>query len=63
MARAYRVISLTDAIHAKNQEMHEQGLRDLSIFTKLMTFDEYKEAWEKGIDPWEGGGDPENKVK
>ena len=43
--------------------MHEYGLKDLSIFTKLMTFDEYKEAWEKGIDPWLGGGDPENKVE
>ena len=25
---------------------------------------EYEDAWEKGLDPWEGGaGDPENKVK
>ncbi|MSU01111.1 cysteine hydrolase family protein [Tissierella pigra] len=63
LARAYKVISLTDAIHSKTEEMHENGLKDLSIFTKLMDFDEYKDAWEKGLDPWTGGGDPENKVE
>ncbi|NLK43931.1 MAG: cysteine hydrolase [Tissierellia bacterium] len=63
LARAYKVITLTDATYSKTQEMHEYGLKDLSIFTKLMTFDEYKEAWENGIDPWVGGGDPENKVE
>jgi len=63
LARAYKVITLTDATYSKTKEMHEHGLKDLSIFTKLMTFDEYKEAWENGIDPWIGGGDPENKVE
>jgi hypothetical protein len=43
--------------------MQEYGLKDLSIFAKIMTIDEYKDAWEKGLDPWEGGGDKENKVK
>ena len=63
LANAYRVITLTDGVHSKNQEMHEYGLNDLSIFTKLMTIDEYTDAWEKGIDPWVGGGDTENKVE
>ena len=43
--------------------MHEYGLNDLSIFSKIMTIDEYIDAWEKDLDPWEGGGDKENKVK
>ncbi|WGX75266.1 hypothetical protein QJS64_14645 [Paraclostridium bifermentans] len=43
--------------------MNEAGLRDLSIFTKVMTIDEYIDAWEKDLDPWVGGGDTENKVE
>ena len=43
--------------------MHEYGLNDLSIFTKVMTIDEYITAWDNGKDPWLGGGDRENKVK
>lgn len=43
--------------------MHEYGLNDLSMFTKLMTIDEYIDAKEKGIDPWVGAGDTENKVE
>ena len=60
---AYKVITLSDGVHSKNEEMHQAGLRDLSIFTKVMTIDEYIDAWEKGIDPWLGGGDKENKVE
>ena len=60
---AYKVITLSDGVHSKNDEMHEAGLRDLSLFTKLMKIDEYIESWEKGIDPWAGGGDKENKVE
>jgi nicotinamidase-related amidase len=60
---AYKVITLSDGVHSKNDEMHESGLRDLSIFTKVMTIDEYIDAWEKGLDPWAGGGDTENKVE
>lgn len=60
---AYKVITLSDGVHSKNDEMHESGLRDLSIFTKVMTIDEYIDAWEKGLDPWVGGGDTENKVE
>ncbi|MGF7060837.1 cysteine hydrolase family protein [Brassicibacter mesophilus] len=60
---AYKVITLSDAVHSKTDELHENGLKDLSIFTKVMTTDEYFDAWEKGIDPWLGGGDAENKVK
>lgn len=63
LARAYKVIALSDGCDSKTVEMHENGLKDLSIFAKVMTIDEYKDAWEKGIDPWEGGGDPENIVE
>lgn len=60
---AYKVITLSDGVHSKNDEMHESGLRDLSIFTKVMSIDEYIDAWEKDLDPWLGGGDTENKVE
>jgi nicotinamidase-related amidase len=63
LANAYKVITLSDGVHSKTQEMHEYGLNDLSIFTKVMTIDEYTDAWEKGLDPWVGGGDQSNKVK
>lgn len=60
---AYKVIVLSDGTQSKTQEMHESGLRDLSLFSKIMTIDEYIDAWEKGIDPWIGAGDRENKVE
>ncbi|KXG75109.1 cysteine hydrolase family protein [Thermotalea metallivorans] len=60
---AYKVITLSDGCASKTEEMHEYGLKDLSIFTKVMTIDEYIEAWEKGEDPWIGGGDRENRVE
>lgn len=63
LARAFRVITLSDGVDSKTPEMHEYGLNDLSIFTKVMTIDEYTKDWEEGRDPWEGGGDPENKVE
>ena len=63
LANAYRVITLSDGVHSKTQEMHEYGLNDLSIFTKVMTMDDYMEAVDKGEDPWIGGGDKENKVE
>lgn len=63
LANAYKVITLSDCCASKTQAMHEHGLVDLSIFTKVMTLDDYMAAWEKGEDPWLGGGDRENKVK
>lgn len=63
LANAYRVITLADCNASKTQEMHEHGLVDLSIFTKVMNLDEYIAAWDRGEDPWVGGGDPTNKVK
>jgi nicotinamidase-related amidase len=63
LARAYRVIALSDGCDSKTEEMHEYGLKDLSIFAKIMTIGEYVDAWEKSLDPWEGGGDKENKVE
>lgn len=62
LANAYKVITLSDGVHSKNDEMHEYGLNDLRIFTKVINIDEYINAWEKGEDPWLGGGDTENKV-
>lgn len=63
LANAYKVITLSDGCASKTEEMHEYGLNDLSIFTKVMTIDEYINAWENGEDPWVGGGDKENKVQ
>ena len=63
LARAYRVIALSDGCDSKTEEMHEYGLKDLSMFAKIMTIDEYISDWDAGRDPWEGGGDTENKVK
>jgi nicotinamidase-related amidase len=63
LAKAYKVITLSDGCASKTEEMHEYGLNDLSIFTKVMTIDEYITAWDNGEDPWQGGGDKENKVK
>lgn len=63
LANAYKVITLSDGCASKTQAMHEHGLVDLSIFTKVMNLDEYIDAWEKGEDPWLGGGDAENKVE
>jgi nicotinamidase-related amidase len=60
---AYKVITLADCCDSKTEEMHQNGLKDLSIFTKVMNLDEYIAAWERGEDPWIGGGDPLNKVK
>ncbi len=63
LACAYKVIALSDGTDSKTEEMHEYGLKDLSLFAKIMTTDEYIRAWEEGLDPWEGGGDPENIVE
>ncbi|KAB3536024.1 cysteine hydrolase [Alkaliphilus pronyensis] len=63
LANAYKVITLSDGCASKTEEMHLNGLKDLSIFSKVMTIDEYIEAWEKGEDPWIGGGDANNQVE
>lgn len=63
LANAYRVITLSDGVHSKNEEMHQHGLTDLKIFSKVMSIDEYISSWENGEDPWNGGGDKENKVE
>lgn len=63
LARAYKVITLSDGCASKTEEMHSYGLKDLSLFSKVMTIDEYIEAWEKGEDPWIGGGDTKNQVE
>jgi nicotinamidase-related amidase len=60
---AYKVIALSDSCASKTEEMHQSGLKDMSIFAKVMTTDEYINAWENGEDPWAGGGDAKNQVK
>lgn len=60
---AYKVITLSDGCASKTEEMHQYGLNDLGIFTKVMSIDDYINAWENEEDPWLGGGDTENKVK
>lgn len=62
LARAYKVITLSDGVASKSDEMHEYGLNDLGIFTKVMTIDEYTEAMDSGIDPNVGAGDAKNLV-
>lgn len=62
LANAYKVITLADCNASKTVEMHKSGLVDLSIFTKVMNLDEYMEAFDRGEDPWVGGGDPKNRV-
>lgn len=63
LANAFKVITLSDGCASKTEEMHLNGLKDLSIFTKVMTIDEYIQAWENGEDPWAGGGDAKNEVE
>lgn len=63
LAHAYKVITLSDGVHSKNEEMHRHGLTDLSLFSKILTIDEYIAAWERDEDAWAGGGDRENKVE
>lgn len=63
LANAYKVITISDCCASKTEEMHKHGLVDLSIFTKVMTLDDYIADWEAGRDPWVGGGDQQNKVK
>lgn len=62
LALAYRVITLSDGVHSKDQAQHESGLVDLSIFTKVMTIDEFTSAIDAGVDAWAGAGDQDNKV-
>ncbi len=61
--RAYRVIALSDGCASKTAEMHDYGLKDMSLFAKVMSIDEYTAAMDAGQDPWEGGGDADNKVE
>ncbi len=63
LANAYRVITLSDGVHSKNEEMHQHGLNDLRLFSKVIGIDDYIAAWENGQDPWLGGGDRENRVE
>ncbi|MCG8708023.1 cysteine hydrolase [Brenneria sp. 4F2] len=63
LANAYKVITLSDGVQSKNDEMHKHGLTDLSLFSKIISIDDYMADWEAGRDPWVGGGDQENRVE
>ncbi|QTF08603.1 cysteine hydrolase [Brenneria izadpanahii] len=63
LANAYKVITLSDGVQSKNEEMHKHGLTDLSLFSKIISIDDYIADWEAGRDPWVGGGDQENRVE
>ena len=62
LALAYRVITLTDGVESVSPEQHASGLTDLSIFTKLVSIDEFTAAVDAGQDPWAGAGDTANKA-
>ncbi len=62
LALAYRVITLTDGVESVSDEQHASGLRDLNIFTKLITIDEFTSMIDDKKDPWAGAGDTENKA-
>ena len=38
----YNVICLSDGTTSQDEEMHVAGLRDMALFGKIMTVDEYK---------------------
>jgi nicotinamidase-related amidase len=61
--RAYKVIAISDCCASKDEEMHKAGLRDMAIFAKVMTSDEYISDWQNNRDPWENAGQPDNKEK
>ncbi len=41
----YNVICLSDGTTSQDEEMHVAGLRDMALFGKIMTVDEYKARW------------------
>lgn len=63
LANAYKVVTLSDGVQSKNEEMHHAGLTDLSLFSKIISIDDYIADWEAGRDPWIGGGDQKNQVE
>lgn len=38
---AYNVIAVSDACASKDEEMHQGGLRDMALFSRIMTTEEY----------------------
>lgn len=45
--RAYKVIAISDCNASATQEMHEAGLRDMSLFAEVITLDEYMSKYGK----------------
>ena len=41
----YNIICLSDGTTSQDEEMHVAGLRDIALFGKIMTVDEYKARW------------------
>lgn len=44
---AYRVIAISDGCASKDEEMHQAGLRDMALFSRIMTVDEYQKEFGK----------------
>jgi nicotinamidase-related amidase len=45
MYLGYNIICLSDATTSQDEAMHQSGLRDIGLFGKIMTVEEYKQAW------------------
>lgn len=47
MYLGYNVICLSDATTSQDEAMHQAGLRDISLFGKIMTVEEYEAYWRR----------------
>lgn len=47
MYLGYNVICLSDATTSQDEAMHEAGLRDISLFGRVMTVHQYEELWRQ----------------
>lgn len=47
MYLGYNVICISDATTSQDESMHEAGLRDIGLFGKVMTVDQYKAMWNE----------------
>jgi nicotinamidase-related amidase len=47
---AYNVIALSNGCASANEEMHLAGLRDMGLFSEIMTTEEYIRGWPRRAD-------------
>jgi len=43
--RCFNVVALSDGCASATEEMHQAGLRDMSLFAEIMTTEQYIESW------------------